>query len=483
MARILELSGLTFDDVLIVPAYSEVLPRDVDVHTRFSTGIELAIPLISAAMDTVTEFKMAATIAALGGIGVIHKNMSIAEQTALVLRVKSIGMPHIAPIILASGEQSIGEITAAPGYEKAFGVVILEKGEYRFYSKTNLSLSQDQGRKFGSLQNWILASVKSEYEVSLDQYSNMGKYPEEIVLCRDSKHEITGMVAPDHPFKNYHRATRSSTGALRVAAAIGVTKDSIERGDALLGAGVDVLVIDTAHGHSAGVINTVKEMRKHYGSAQLVAGNIATKAAAEALSQTGVDGIKVGIGPGSICTTRIVAGVGIPQLTAIMEVAKCAGPADMPVIADGGVRSSGDLAKALAAGSDAVMMGGIFAGTIESPGETLEKEGVLYKNYRGMGSIGAMIKGSKDRYFQEAQSESKKLVAEGVEGYVPLQGSVKDIVFQLIGGLKSSMGYCGARDIPTFRNNAEFIQVTPASIQESHPHDLFYIKDAPNYRK
>ena len=299
----------------------------------------------------------------------------------------------------------------------------------------------------------------------------------------DHNGEITGVFAPDHPFKTYHRSTRNPDGRLRAAAAIGVTKDSIQRGDALLDAGVDVLVVDTAHGHSAGVINTITEMRKRYGDVQMIAGNIATAAAAEALSRTGVDGIKVGIGPGSICTTRIVAGVGVPQLTAIMEVAKSAGPADMPVIADGGVRRSGDLAKALAAGSDSAMMGSIFAGTFESPGDTIKKDGREYKSYRGMGSIGAMVKGSKDRYFQEAQSESKKLVAEGVEGYVPLQGSVKDIVFQLIGGLKSSMGYCGAKDIPTFRNTAEFIQVTPASIQESHPHDLFYIKDAPNYKK
>ena len=483
MARILDLSGLTFDDVLIVPAYSEVLPRDVDVHTRFSRGIELAIPLISAAMDTVTEFGMAATIAALGGIGVIHKNMTIDEQVAQVLRVKSLGIPHIAPIILASGDQSIGEIISAPNYEKAVGVVVVENEEYHFHPKSDLSAVRDQGKKLGSFQNWVHVVINSELDVRLDQVSELNNHQDAVLLCRDSNHEITGVFAPKHPYKNYHRATLSDSGSLRVAAAIGVTKDSIERGYALLAAGVDVLVIDTAHGHSAGVINTVKEMRKHYGSAQLVAGNIATTAAAEALSKTGVDGIKVGIGPGSICTTRIVAGVGIPQLTAIMEVAKCAGPADMPVIADGGVRSSGDLAKALAAGSDAVMMGGIFAGTMESPGETLEKDGTMYKNYRGMGSIGAMIQGSKDRYFQEAQSESKKLVAEGVEGYVPLQGSVKDIAFQLIGGLKSSMGYCGAKDIPTFRNHAEFIQVTPASIQESHPHDLFYIKDAPNYKK
>lgn len=483
MARILDIAGLTFDDVLLVPAYSEVLPRDVDVHTRFSRGIELAIPLISAAMDTVTEFSMATTIAALGGLGVIHKNMSISEQVSQVKKVKSSILPGIAPILVTTADQTVGDMVALKAYKKAAGIVMQDKDGYRLLVKSDLVTTGSMDHKLGGLKNWKRVKVQQELETSFSLLDTARNAASEITLYRDSNGEITGIYLPDHESKAYRRATLDGNGRLRVAAAIGVTKDSVERGDALLEAGVDVLVIDTAHGHSVGVINTVKEMRKHYGNAQLVAGNIATAAAAEALSKTDVDGIKVGIGPGSICTTRIVAGVGIPQLTAIMEAAKSAGPIDMPVIADGGVRSSGDLSKALAAGSDAVMMGGVFAGTTESPGETIEKDGCLYKNYRGMGSIGAMIKGSKDRYFQEAQSESKKLVAEGVEGYVPLRGSVKDIVFQLIGGLKSSMGYCGAKDIATFRKTAEFIQVTPASIQESHPHDLFYIKDAPNYKK
>lgn len=483
MAHLSEIRGLTFDDVLLVPAYSDVLPKDVNVHSRFTRDIKLAIPLVSAAMDTVTEYAMAATIAALGGIGVIHKNMTISDQVRQVRRVKSSILPNIASVITARPNTTVGKITQDDHYNRASGVIIQEKSELRYLSKDEIDPAEHKNEQLGSLKNWIPVVVMGENESLESMETQLQGHPDFCVALKDDNGAITGVFAPDQAHRTYHRATLNAAGQLRVAAGIGVTKDSLERGDALLDAGVDVLVVDTAHGHSAGVINTVKAMRKRYGDIQMIAGNIATTAAAEALSKTGVDGIKVGIGPGSICTTRIVAGVGVPQLTAIMEVAKAAGPLDMPVIADGGVRRSGDLAKALAAGSDAVMMGGVFAGTVESPGEIMEKSGRKYKSYRGMGSIGAMVKGSKDRYFQEAQSESKKLVAEGVEGYVPLRGSVKDIVFQLIGGLKSSMGYCGAQDLKTFRNEAEFIRVTPASIQESHPHDLHFIKDAPNYKK
>lgn len=483
MARLSELRGLTFDDVLLVPAYSDVLPREVNVHSRFTRGIELAIPLVSAAMDTVTEYSMASTIAALGGIGVIHKNMTIAEQVEQVQRVKTSPIPKIAPVITAGQHTTVGKISQDDHYDRIAGVILKGDDGFRIFEKADLDTIVQKSTKLGSLKTGKPVVVVGLYE-PLNKIEELAHSdPSRWIAVQDESGVITGVYAPDTHYKVYHRATLDAVGQLRVAAGIGVTRDSLERGDALMEAGVDALVVDTAHGHSAGVIQTVKDMRKRYGDIQMIAGNIATTAAAEALSKTGLDGIKVGIGPGSICTTRIVAGVGVPQLTAIMEVAKAAGPLDMPVIADGGVRRSGDLAKALAAGADAVMMGGVFAGTLESPGEILEKSGKKYKSYRGMGSIGAMVKGSKDRYFQEAQSESKKLVAEGVEGFVPLQGSVKDIVFQLIGGLKSSMGYCGARDLRTFREQAEFMRVTPASIQESHPHDLHFIKDAPNYKK
>ncbi|MCF7839729.1 MAG: IMP dehydrogenase [Candidatus Marinimicrobia bacterium] len=483
MARLSEIRGLTFDDVLLVPAYSDVLPRDVNVHSRFTRGIELAIPLVSAAMDTVTEFSMATTIAALGGIGVIHKNMTIDEQVNQVRRVKASLIPKMAAVITAGVNATLRKIRQDYHYDRISGVILKEDSELRFISKAQIDAVDNKNTRLGNFKNGQPVLVMGEYETLESVEMQLRENEALCVAFQDESGVITGVYAPDHPHGAYHRATLNPQGQLRVAAGIGVTKDSLERGDALVAAGVDALVVDTAHGHSAGVIQTVQAMRKRYGDVQMIAGNIATTAAAEALSKTGVDGIKVGIGPGSICTTRIVAGVGVPQLTAIMEVAKAAGPMDMPVIADGGVRRSGDLAKALAAGSDAVMMGGVFAGTLESPGEILEKSSRKYKSYRGMGSIGAMVKGSKDRYFQEAQSESKKLVAEGVEGFVPLQGSVKDIVFQLIGGLKSSMGYCGARELKTFRDQAEFIRVTPASIQESHPHDLHFIKDAPNYKK
>ncbi|MCF7796484.1 MAG: IMP dehydrogenase [Lentisphaeria bacterium] len=483
MAHLSDLRGLTFDDVLLVPNYSDVLPREVNVHSRFTRGIELAIPLVSAAMDTVTEYSMATTIAALGGIGVIHKNMTIDEQVSQVQRVKMSPVPRLAPVIISGAKTTVGKISQDYHYERIAGVILKTDGALHFFPKSQIDGVENKSTKLDSLQNGWPVMVMGEYE-SLEAVEKQVAANQKLCIAfQDAGGSISGVYLPNHPHGAYHRATLNPSGQLRVAAGIGVTKDSLERGDALVSAGVDALVVDTAHGHSAGVIQTVQAMRKRYGDVQMIAGNIATTGAAEALSKTGVDGIKVGIGPGSICTTRIVAGVGVPQLTAIMEVAKAAGSMDMPVIADGGVRRSGDLAKALAAGSDAVMMGGVFAGTLESPGEVFEKGGKKYKSYRGMGSIGAMMKGSKDRYFQETQSESKKLVAEGVEGFVPLQGSVKDIVFQLIGGLKSSMGYCGARDLKNFREQAEFIRVTPASIQESHPHDLHFIKDAPNYKK
>lgn len=483
MAHLSDLRGLTFDDVLLVPAYSDVLPREVNVHSRFTRGIELAIPLVSAAMDTVTEFTMGTTIAALGGIGVIHKNMTIVDQVNQVRRVKISPIPRIAAVMTAGASVTVGKIIQDYHFDRVAGVILQEESKLRFFSKSEIEKVEKKRTKLGNLKNGQPVLVMGEYDSIESVEMQLRENKALCVAFQDESGVITGVYDPNHSHAAYHRATLNSKGQLRVAAGIGVTKDSLERGDALVQAGVDALVVDTAHGHSAGVIQTVQAMRQRYGDVQMIAGNIATTAAAEALSKTGVDGIKVGIGPGSICTTRIVAGVGVPQLTAIMEVAKAAGPMDMPVIADGGVRRSGDLAKALAAGSDAVMMGGVFAGTLESPGEVLERGGKKYKSYRGMGSIGAMVKGSKDRYFQEAQSESKKLVAEGVEGFVPLQGSVKDIVFQLIGGLKSSMGYCGARDLKTFRDQAEFMRVTPASIQESHPHDLHFIKDAPNYKK
>src|SRR5881275_1831147 len=424
--RVLE-EALTFDDVLLVPAYSEILPREVDLSTRVTRGIRLNVPLLSAAMDTVTEARLSIAIAKEGGIGVIHKSMSIEAQAREVGRVKKFESGVIRDPITVSPDMSIREVLAL-----------------------------------------------------------LHKHRIEKLLVVNGAHELVGMITVKD-FQKAHefpRACKDGSGRLRVGAAVGTTPDTLDRVAALREAGVDLVVVDTAHGHSKGVLDTVKRIKARWAETQVIAGNIATAEAARALVDAGADAVKVGIGPGSICTTRVVAGVGVPQISAVANIAEALRDADVPVISDGGIRFSGDIAKAIVAGAHAVMIGGLFAGTEESPGEVELYQGASYKSYRGMGSLGAMGErhGSSDRYFQDAATELEKLVPEGVEGRVPYKGSVVTILRQLSGGLRAAMGYTGSRNIADMRSRPVFVRITNAGIRESHVHDVAITKEAPNYR-
>ena len=434
------LEGLTFDDVLLVPAYSEVLPREVDLHTRFSRNITLNIPIVSAAMDTVTEATMAIALAREGGIGVIHKNMSAADQAAEVRKVKRAESGMICDPLTIHEDQTVGEALRMMHTNHIGGIPVV--GE--------------DGRLTG-----IVTNRDVRFQEDMD------------VLVKEvmtSKNLVTLLEGQD------------SLGRLRVAAGVGVTPDALDRTAALVSEGVDAVVIDSAHGHSKGVIDQLRRIKAAFPGLDVVVGNIATADAGKALAQAGADGIKVGIGPGSICTTRIVAGVGVPQLSAIWEVANAVKGSGIPVIADGGLRYSGDIVKALAAGGDCVMCGSMFAGTEEAPGETIIYNGRKFKSYRGMGSIDAMNAGSKDRYFQDKETETKKLVPEGIVGRVPYKGTLEETVYQLIGGLRSGMGYCGAKDLAALKN-ARFTRVTASGMTESHPHDVTITKETPNYSR
>ncbi len=479
--------GLTYDDVLLVPAYSEILPREVDITSKFSRNIGLNVPIVSAAMDTVTESRMAIAIAREGGIGVLHKNMTIEEQATKVRRVKRAesGM-IIDPVTLhqnatvedaknAMREHSIGGIPIVDEHEKFIGIVT--NRDLRFESQLKRPVSEVMTSK--NLVTVSEGTSLKEAEVIL-QNNKIEKLP----VVNDTN-KLVGLITFRDITKLTQKpnANKDQYGRLRVAAALGVTADAVERASALVKAGVDAVIIDTAHGHTKGVVDVLKQVKAAFPDLDVVVGNVATASAAKYLVESGADGVKVGVGPGSICTTRVVAGVGYPQLSAVIEVAKALKDSDVPVIADGGIRYTGDIPKAIAAGANCVMLGSLLAGTKESPGETIIYEGRKFKSYRGMGSVEAMSKGSKDRYFQDVEDDIKKLVPEGIVGRVPYKGELYESMLQFIGGLRAGMGYCGAKDIEALKTNAEFVQITSSGIMESHPHDVSITKEAPNYSR
>lgn len=478
--------GLTYDDVLLVPAYSEVLPREVTTSSYFSKGIKLNTPIVSAAMDTVTEYKMAITIAQEGGIGVLHKNMTIEEQAMHVRKVKRSESGMILDPVTLDEKATIDDALKIMAENKIGGIPVVDKSNKFMGIITNRDLRFEKNLKRPVKEVMTPASEA----ITAPQGINLKKAEEilqehkiEKLPILDKNSKLVGLITYKDIIKIKVRpnAAKDEMGRLRVAAAVGVTADTMQRVDALVAAGVDAIIIDTAHGHSKGVIDKLKEVKKKHKNLQVIVGNIATGDAALALMKAGADAVKVGIGPGSICTTRVIAGVGVPQLTAIMEVAEAV-KGKLPIIADGGIRFTGDIVKALAAGASTVMMGGMFAGVEESPGETIIYEGRKFKAYRGMGSLEAMQKGSKDRYFQDAEDDIKKLVPEGISGRVPYKGHLAEVMYQLIGGLRAGMGYCGAKDIKTLQQ-AKFIRITSAGVKESHPHDVVITREAPNYSR
>jgi IMP dehydrogenase len=477
--------GLTFDDVLLVPAKSRVHPRHVDIKTNLSRRITMNIPIVSAAMDTVTEAELAIALAREGGIGVIHKNLSIVEQAEQVDRVKRSESGMITNPVTLSPDQLVRDakevmskyrISGLPITKNGVLVGILTNRDLRFIERDDVPVSDVM-----TSENLITAprGIKLDKAMRMLHENRIEKLP-----VVDRKMKLIGLITVKDIQKrlDFPNACKDSTGRLRVAAAVGVSAETVKRVDALIEANADAIVVDTAHAHSSGVLDTVGKLRRRYRNLQLIAGNIATAAAARELVRLGVDAIKVGIGPSAICTTRVIAGIGVPQITAIMECAPVAVKAGIPLIADGGIKYSGDITKAIAAGADSVMIGSLFAGTEESPGEIIYHEGKSYKVYRGMGSIEAMKAGSKDRYFQEGIQEESKLVAEGIEGRVSYKGSLSSNVFQLVGGLRSGMGYCGVSSVEELKQKGRFVAITQAGLRESHPHDVIITKEAPNYR-
>lgn len=477
--------GLTFDDILLLPARSSVLPRETELSTYLTREIKLNIPFISAAMDTVTESKMAIAMAAQGGIGIIHKNMPIERQADEVDKVKRSESGMITNPITLTRDKNIKDaldlmakyhISGIPIVDKSNKLVgILTNRDLRF--EVNLNLLVDKVMTKENLITTSVGTTLKEAQILLQKY-RIEKLP-----VVDKNGFLKGLITYKDILKRkkFPNACKDELGRLRVGAAVGASKDTIDRVEALIDAGVDVLVVDTAHGHSIGVIRMVKLIREKFNDIQLIAGNIVTKEAALELAEAGVNAVKVGIGAGSICTTRVVAGVGVPQISAIVETTTALKNKDIPVIADGGIKQTGDVAKAIAAGADTVMIGGMLAGVDESPGETILFEGRKFKVYRGMGSIGAMKLGSKDRYFQDMEEDIKKLVPEGVEGRVPYKGSLSDSIYQFIGGLRASMGYCGARNIKEMKTKTKFVKISSAGLRESHPHDVIITKESPNY--
>ncbi|MBQ3199576.1 MAG: IMP dehydrogenase [Firmicutes bacterium] len=473
--------GLTFDDVLLIPAESSVLPHEVDTKTNFTRNIQLNIPIVSAGMDTVTEYRMAIAIAREGGIGVIHKNMSIEAQAAEVDRVKRSEHGIIIDPVFLSPEDTIADAEVLMNRYRISGVPITVEGKLvGILTNRDLRFENDPSRQIKEVMT-STNLVTAPEGTSIDDARNILKQHRiEKLPIVDENYMLKGLVTIKDIQKmvKYPNSCKDANGRLRVAAAIGVGAGTFERAQALIDAGVDALVIDTAHGHSLGVIRQVSKIREAFPNVDIVAGNIATGAAAEALIKVGVDAVKVGIGPGSICTTRVVAGIGVPQITAIMDAAEVAAKYGVPIIGDGGIKYSGDIVKALAAGANCVMLGGLLAGTEESPGEVEIYQGRSFKVYRGMGSLAAMKQGSKDRYFQESAA---KLVPEGIEGRVPYKGIVADSIFQMMGGVHAGMGYCGAATIADLQAKAQFVQITAAGLIESHPHDVQITKEAPNY--
>ena len=486
IAERVKMEGLTFDDVLLIPAYSEVLPNNVNLKTKFSRNITLNVPLVSAAMDTVTESQMAIAIAREGGIGVIHKNMSIEEQARQVHTVKRAenGMIY-DPVTIKKGSRVIDALNMMKEFHIG-GIPVVDDNMKLVGIVTNRDLRFERNPErliddVMTKDNIVTTSQSTNLEEAADilQRHKIEKLP-----VVDAQGRLVGLVtykditkAKDKP-----NACKDTLGRLRVAAGIGVTGDSLQRAEALVKAGVDAIVIDTAHGHSKGVVDVLRKVKQAFPDIDVVVGNIATGEAAKYLVENGADGVKVGIGPGSICTTRIIAGIGVPQLSAVYDVAKALDGTGVPLIADGGIRYSGDIVKALAAGAYSVMLGGIFAGVEESPGETIIFNGRKYKSYRGMGSLEAMEKGSKDRYFQSNVTDNKKLVPEGIAARVPYKGTLYEVAYQMLGGLRAGMGYCGAENIEKL-HNAQFTRITNAGVAESHPHDVAITSEAPNYSR
>ena len=478
--------GLTFDDVLLLPAFSEVLPREVSIKSQFSRNIELNTPIVSAAMDTVTEEVLAITMAREGGIGVIHKNMSLEEQSRQVRRVKRAESVMIHEPITIGREGTVSDALNLMKEYKIGGIPVVDKDNVLIGIVTNrdLRFQQDMNRVIGEVMTMENIVTTTRNTGLAEAAMILQAHKIEKLPVVDSDHKLIGLITYKDITKSKDRpnSCKDDKGRLRVAAAVGVSRDILDRVAALEDAGADAVVIDTAHGYSKAVLESLKKVKGKFPDLEVVVGNVATGEAAEALVKAGADGVKVGIGPGSICTTRVIAGVGVPQLTAIFEVAAAIKGSGVPVIADGGIRYSGDIVKALAAGAHSIMAGSLFAGVEESPGETIIYNGRKYKSYRGMGSVEAMQQGSKDRYFQDMEDDINKLVPEGIAARVPYKGSLPEVIFQLVGGLRAGMGYCGAVSIPELQK-AQFVRVTHAGVQESHPHDVTITREAPNYSR
>ncbi|MCB1927723.1 MAG: IMP dehydrogenase [Rhodocyclaceae bacterium] len=477
--------ALTFDDVLLVPAHSNVLPRDVSLATQFTRNIRINIPMVSAAMDTVTESRLAITLAQEGGVGIIHKNLSPEQQAAEVLKVKRFESGVLKDPMTVAPNDSVREVVALTARNKFSGLPVVENGiVVGIVTNRDLRFEDNLDQPVAAIMTPRDRLVTVREGASLDEAKAlMHRHRLERVLVIGAHDELRGLITVKDMMKSHEHpiAAKDDHGRLRVGAAIGVGEGTEQRAERLVDAGVDVLVVDTAHGHSQGVIERVAWVKKRFPQVEVVGGNIATAVAARSLVDAGADAVKVGIGPGSICTTRIIAGVGVPQISAIDNVASALAGTGVPMIADGGIRFSGDISKAIAAGANCVMLGGLFAGTEEAPGETVLYQGRSYKSYRGMGSLGAMQQGAADRYFQDGEVNVDKLVPEGIEGRVPFKGPVTAVIHQLIGGLRASMGYVGCATVEEMRDRAEFVQITAAGIRESHVHDVQITKEAPNY--
>lgn len=479
--------GLTYDDVLLVPAYSEVLPREVNIRSKFSRNITLNVPIVSAAMDTVTESSMAIAMAREGGIGVLHKNMTMERQALMVRRVKRAESGMIMDPVTLPLDSKVGDAKASMREHSIGGIPIVDDNKRLIGIVTNrdLRFEKEEDRPISEVmtsENLVTAGEGTSLEQAevILQKNKIEKLP-----VVNQEYQLIGLITFRDITKLTQKpiANKDQYGRLRVAAAIGVTADAVKRAEALVASGVDAIIIDTAHGHTKGVVGVLKEVKKAFPGLDVVVGNIATGEAAKYLVEAGADAVKVGIGPGSICTTRVVAGVGFPQFSAVLEVAAAIKGSGVPVIADGGIRYTGDIPKALAAGADSVMLGSLLAGTKESPGETIIFEGRKFKSYRGMGSVEAMKEGSKDRYFQDVEDDIKKLVPEGIVGRVPYKGDLYESMHQFIGGLRAGMGYCGAKDIDHLQENGRFVKITASGIKESHPHDVAITKESPNYSR
>jgi len=478
--------GLTFDDVLLIPAYSEVLPREVDISSMFSRNIRMNTPIVSAAMDTVTEAELAIAIAREGGIGVIHKNMSVDKQASQVKKVKRAENVMIPDPVTIHPEATVSEAINLMREYKIGGIPVTDRNGILKGIVTNrdLRFENNSSKKISQVMTTSLITIN--YQSNLEEAARiLQKHKIEKLPIVDENNKLIGLITYKDITKSKDRpnACKDDKGRLRVAGAVGIAADTLERAEALINANVDAIVIDTAHGHTKNVIGILRDIKRNFTGVDVIAGNIGTPEAAKKLLNEGADGVKVGIGPGSICTTRVIAGVGVPQLSAIYNVAKAIEGSGVPVIADGGIRYSGDIIKAIAAGADSIMAGSLFAGVEESPGETIIYNGRKFKTYRGMGSLEAMTQGSKDRYFQDVEDDIKKLVPEGIEARVPYKGTLSEVIFQMVGGLRAGMGYLGTPDIATLKREAKFVRITAPGIIESHPHDVTITREAPNYSR